>query len=472
MQHEKNEDIQLELGRLARPSAVKKKNPLEDKAISTCPCGRPTDELCPVFINTLALRAIKEHVFADPEREVGGVLVGEYCRSGNRYYIQVNDIIRADMAESTGVSLTFTHDAWEHIYAQLAERDSRERIIGWYHSHPQLGVFLSKEDEFIHQHYFADPYHVALVVDPKLGEWAVFEWSGESLVRAAGFYVFGGRSSEDEVRKWAEELCQVLDTPAATARGPVQAGSHLRVGGIPTAVWALLVLLVISQIGLWFAVIRGARASSNFSYLNAAIQILSIGDLTDGERLLRLELARNSENSRALLEFRRVSAALADSKVSGSEGEQLDRINLQLAMASHLAGRLPQTQEPSFLKEIESSFTADKRRPETTAVAPDYVKEALEIYKRAAGTRRLRIERAYRVKEIVRSLGSIRAAQSGLNSDAWYERAVRWLRGEHIREIAYGIICREETYDKLFRRLSEAEQREVKRICASLAKSK
>ncbi len=469
---EENDDIQLELGRSTRLSAVKRKSPLENRAMRVCACGQPADDLYPVFISEQAVRAIREHLLADPERELGGVLVGEFCKFGRGYFIQVNDIIRAEMAESTGISLTFTHEAWEQVHAQLAQRYSRERIVGWYHSHPGLGAFLSKEDEFIHQHYFADSYQIAMVVDSKLGEWAIFEWSQESLVRISGFYVFAPRSNEEALRECMRELSATSDHSTVTARGPAQMNNRLNVGRVPGIIWSLIILLAASQIALWLVVFRGRQATHPTTYLETAIEMLSIGDLTGGERLLRLELSANPENRQAFLEFQRVSAALSDSEIGNEEGEKLDRINLQLAAAARLARQLPRAQEPSLVKDIESSFTSNSRRPDIIVASPDYVKQALQVYKRAAASREKRIERACRVRDIVRSLKLSVAVHDEHGSNAWHEKAVRWLRGERSREIAYGVICREEPYDRLFHALSESDRRKVKRICASLGKPK
>ena len=40
------------------------------------------------------------------------------------------------------------------------------RIVGWYHTHPDFGIFLSDYDVFIHQHFFSGPGQIALVIDP------------------------------------------------------------------------------------------------------------------------------------------------------------------------------------------------------------------------------------------------------------------------------------------------------------------
>ncbi len=50
------------------------------------------------------------------------------------------------------------------------------RIVGWYHSHPDFGIFLSERDCFIHEHFFSAPGQVAYVVDPVRGLEGMFAW--------------------------------------------------------------------------------------------------------------------------------------------------------------------------------------------------------------------------------------------------------------------------------------------------------
>src|SRR5437588_10112826 len=91
--------------------------------------------------------AIYDHVYGDLEHEAGGVLVGHYA--GENDVTLVTGIIPALSAAGSRASLTFTHDAWEEIHRQL-DRSGGGQIVGWYHSHPGFGVFLSRHDIFIH----------------------------------------------------------------------------------------------------------------------------------------------------------------------------------------------------------------------------------------------------------------------------------------------------------------------------------
>ena len=66
---------------------------------------------------------------------------------------------------------------------EALERDfPDEQIVGWYHSHPGFGIFLSGHDLFIHENFFSGPSQIAYVVDPHAGTEGVFGWREGKIV--------------------------------------------------------------------------------------------------------------------------------------------------------------------------------------------------------------------------------------------------------------------------------------------------
>jgi hypothetical protein len=58
----------------------------------------------------------------------------------------------------------------------MDSRFADARIVGWYHSHPDFGIFLSERDAFIQEHFFSGPGQVAYVIDPVRDLEGVFAW--------------------------------------------------------------------------------------------------------------------------------------------------------------------------------------------------------------------------------------------------------------------------------------------------------
>lgn len=124
---------------------------------------------------------IEEHVFAETEREVGGVLVG-YLTDGEA---TVEAAIPALKAAEGAMNVTFTHEVWADVLDTVERDHPGRRIVGWYHSHPGFGLFLSEYDSFIQANFFAEPGMLALVVDPLAGEQGWFTWA-DGAVRELG----------------------------------------------------------------------------------------------------------------------------------------------------------------------------------------------------------------------------------------------------------------------------------------------
>jgi proteasome lid subunit RPN8/RPN11 len=133
----------------------------------------------------VGLRAVSDaviyrHVFESADREVGGVLVGRLAVAGRLPLI--TGAIPAISADEQRATLTFTQDAWAHVHRVLdTEFPADEQIVGWYHSHPGFGIFLSSHDLFIHENFFSAPSQIAVVVDPHARREGVFAWRDDAL---------------------------------------------------------------------------------------------------------------------------------------------------------------------------------------------------------------------------------------------------------------------------------------------------
>jgi proteasome lid subunit RPN8/RPN11 len=133
------------------------------------------------FVASGVRERIYDHVFSSLDAEVGGVLIGHLREDGNPL---VTDIIPALEAEGGRSRVTFTHEAWSVIHSTLDHSHPGEEILGWYHSHPGFGIFLSEHDLFIHRNFFGRPEQIAIVVDPHAGSEGLFVWRAGEVVKA------------------------------------------------------------------------------------------------------------------------------------------------------------------------------------------------------------------------------------------------------------------------------------------------
>lgn len=116
------------------------------------------------------LDSIETHAYSNLTAEVGGMLVGNVTNG----VTNIVGYVPAVTAVAEQISLTFTHDVWAEILSEVGKKFPDSQIVGWYHTHPSFGLFLSQYDEFIQLHFFSEPGQLALVIDPIAGEMAWF----------------------------------------------------------------------------------------------------------------------------------------------------------------------------------------------------------------------------------------------------------------------------------------------------------
>jgi proteasome lid subunit RPN8/RPN11 len=160
-----------------------------------------------LFLAPEVRQGIDRHAQADVSVEICGVLVGRWEQDDDGPFAVVTDFIGCDNASSKFAEVTFTHESWAQINKEMDTRYTDKRIVGWYHSHPDFGIFLSDRDCFIQENFFSGPGQVAFVVDPVRKLEGVFAWRGGKPVPMSHYWV------GDEIR-----------TVEATARPPA-AGS-------------------------------------------------------------------------------------------------------------------------------------------------------------------------------------------------------------------------------------------------------
>src|SRR5215472_11669242 len=130
-----------------------------------------------VVMEAEVARKIRQHARTSMKAEVCGVLIG----NTEHERMTVEACIAGINAAQGGAHVTFTQDTWEHIYKIKDKEYPDEKIVGWYHSHPGFGVFLSEHDLFIQQNFFSNPQQVAWVYDPHTDEEGCLGWVGEKI---------------------------------------------------------------------------------------------------------------------------------------------------------------------------------------------------------------------------------------------------------------------------------------------------
>ena len=182
------------------------------------------------------------------------MLVGNWHADENGPYVAITDYIRCDNASSKFAEVTFTHESWSQINKEMDSKFANSRIVGWYHSHPDFGIFLSDRDCFIHENFFSGPGQVAYVFDPVRGLEGMFAWQNGKPTPLPHFWVGNTiRTVEASERNVAAEIAALRSSTNANA--PAQAGASMApsssLGFATTAMGALLLFLLGYFYGGW-----------------------------------------------------------------------------------------------------------------------------------------------------------------------------------------------------------------------------
>jgi len=117
-----------------------------------------------IHISSLALLKMLKHGRAGVPMEVMGLMLGEFV---DEYTVQVIDVFAMPQS-GTSVSVESVDHVFQTRMVDMLKQTGRsEMVVGWYHSHPGFGCWLSSVDINTQQSFEQlDPRSVAVVVDP------------------------------------------------------------------------------------------------------------------------------------------------------------------------------------------------------------------------------------------------------------------------------------------------------------------
>mmetsp|Transcript_8521 Transcript_8521/g.31487 ORF Transcript_8521/g.31487 Transcript_8521/m.31487 type:complete len:314 (+) Transcript_8521:126-1067(+) len=117
-----------------------------------------------VYISSLALLKMLKHGRAGVPMEVMGLMLGEFV---DDYTVRVVDVFAMPQS-GTGVSVEAVDPVYQTKMLDMLKQTGRpEMVVGWYHSHPGFGCWLSGVDINTQQSFEQlNQRAVAVVIDP------------------------------------------------------------------------------------------------------------------------------------------------------------------------------------------------------------------------------------------------------------------------------------------------------------------
>jgi len=206
-----------------------------------------------VVVRQSALNTLHRHGVSSPEIEVCGVLVGQVYHDAAGPWLYVEHAIEGNHATQRAAQVTFTAETWEHIQSIMDREHADRRILGWYHTHPGFGIFLSDMDVFIQENFFPEPWQTALVFDPQAKDEGLFVWrDGKTVVErflleedakaeVPTRVVKGAKDVSSESLTMGGDVAQLADRLEAVERRQKLILTLLAVIGLLALAWPLVV---------------------------------------------------------------------------------------------------------------------------------------------------------------------------------------------------------------------------------------
>jgi len=192
-----------------------------------------------VYIQNSVFNEILYHSRENPNIEIAGFLIGE-IRNG---YVVINSSIRAKPSEAGHARVVVDRDFIARVADDIVKGRIRGRIVGWYHSHPGLGVFMSVDDLKTHQTLQQfDPNIVSMIVDSKTLQVGCYKYNPQTgKVELATLQTYSGA-----IPPTPPSIQIVAPTPIVPVKPKPKIFKYISV--------ALIITIIVTTIAIYFTI--------------------------------------------------------------------------------------------------------------------------------------------------------------------------------------------------------------------------
>lgn len=148
-----------------------------------------------VKVTARALAAGEASAKAVAPLTCAGVLLGTVSETGDTWLVEVREALPFNVTPEVH-RVRVTRHAWQEMLATRAALHPGLRVVGWYHSHPGVGVSFSDADAFVQRYFFPADWQVACVIDPDRRDVQFFSRRGRTVSPLGAFWVERGGEGE------------------------------------------------------------------------------------------------------------------------------------------------------------------------------------------------------------------------------------------------------------------------------------
>ena len=174
----------------------KKPTPIIEAVVSTENAAHCKHKL---FLSRQAVKELHQHIcWGESNRlnlnEQQGILVGRIvCETNSGNYIGVVEHVILSKAQGSAAYVESSHSEWNDMVKELDRlnvgKSEGEKFIkvGWWHTHPNMGIFMSGTDQDTQRKYYNKDWQFAIVLNPQAKRWGVF--IGANATPCEGFFL-------------------------------------------------------------------------------------------------------------------------------------------------------------------------------------------------------------------------------------------------------------------------------------------
>lgn len=294
--------------------SIEEESPVQDTSEETAQLpinflsvGKIEKDDVKIYIHQSVISALEEYACSDTKNELGSILLGAYSTALGQTAVIVSEYIEAKYTDTSASTLTFTHETWDYVHKEQAEKHPDLRIVGWQHTHPGYGIFLSNYDMFIQENFFNLPFQIAYVIDPVQNIRGFFCWKNGRVEKLKGYYIY------DEPGMIIVPPSEGKDEPgpetaAASADRPGKDNGLL---GLVLALAVVCAALIAAVVMLWL----------RLSESNAQIQKLFSLQHTTQEQLQAYSINQNTFNASVADRILLIGSELEDNELAIEEAQ-------------------------------------------------------------------------------------------------------------------------------------------------------
>lgn len=142
-----------------------------------------------IYLEDYVYTYLYQYAKTNRGEEKGAVLVGYYTEELGKKAAIISGAIQFEDLFCEGEVLV-TEPQIKEMQKKINRYFPDCELMGWMHTQPGYGIFLTTQDIRIHQDYFRESYQSFMIIDPIENAEAFFIWDEEEIKSAEGYYMY------------------------------------------------------------------------------------------------------------------------------------------------------------------------------------------------------------------------------------------------------------------------------------------